>query len=264
MKLNSQTPPGKYRIQVLDRALDVLDSFNYQNRGMSLTELTDRTGLNKTTVKRIASNLVDRGYLQFDSRTKIYQLGLRLFELGGVVHASFSVRGAAGGPMTELRNRTGLTVLLGVNQEDHLIYVDKREGTGVIRISSEIGWRRRLHFGMLGMTLLAHLPRERVARILDRHPLEAYTAASITDRDAFNLRLATIREDGFVVERGEAHEDIIGLAAPVRDHTREVIASLGVALPLSKGGDRKYMTGLIELVRDTTGGISRELGYLGI
>jgi len=80
----------QYRVQVLDRALDILDCFTFSNREMTLAEIVRKTGLNKTTTKRILSNLTRRKYLQQDQKTKKYRLGLRLFELGGIVFSSFS------------------------------------------------------------------------------------------------------------------------------------------------------------------------------
>jgi DNA-binding IclR family transcriptional regulator len=74
-----------YKVQALERALDILDCFSFQKRELSLSEVVYLTGLNKTTAKRLISNLTARGYLQQDPQSKTYQLGMRLFELGGIV-----------------------------------------------------------------------------------------------------------------------------------------------------------------------------------
>ena len=104
-----------YRVQAVDRALDILDSFTFQNRELGLSEVAMLTGLNKTTAKRLISNLTARGYLQQDANSKRYHLGMRLFELGGIVFSSFSLREAAAGPMTRLQNETGATVHFNAN-----------------------------------------------------------------------------------------------------------------------------------------------------
>lgn len=253
-----------YRVQALERALDILDCFNFQDRELGLSDVVNRTGLNKTTAKRLISNLTSRGYLQQNPQTRRYQLGMRLFELGGVVFSSFSLRRAASSPMTGLQNKTGATVLLGVKMEDQLVYVDKREGDGIIRISSDVGWRRPLHYGMLGMVLMASIESKEVDRILQEFPLEAHTPFSITDIDAFSLRLEEIRVYGYVFEKEEAVEGLIGIAAPIRDYSRQVVAALGIALPV---GQRKLKEGLerpIDLVKKTCELISSDLGYLKI
>ncbi len=253
-----------YKVQALERALDILECFSFQNRQLSLTDVVNSTGLNKTTAKRLIANLTARGYLQQDPQTKLYQLGMRLFEMGGIVFSSFSLRQAAAYPMTQLQTQTGATVLLGVRMQEELVYIDKREGDGMIRISSDIGWRRPLHYGMLGMILLASLDTKEVRRILKNTPLQAHTPFSITDPDAFSLRLEQIRDQGYILEKEEAVEGVFGIAAPIRDYSRQVIAALGIALPLSSSIRKKESSQLIEKVKNTSETISSDLGYLKI
>ena len=186
---HKNNPNSKYKVQALERALDILDCFSFQNRELRLSEIVQITGLNKTTVKRLISNLESRGYLQHNPQTRTYQLGMRLFELGGIVFSSFSLRRAAALPMNNLQSQTGATVLLGVQLDDQLVYIDKREGNGMLRISSDVGWRRPLHYGMLGMVLMASLDAKTVRKILGQQPLQPHTSFSITDQDAFSLRL---------------------------------------------------------------------------
>ena len=263
MKLNGNNE-SIYKVQSLMRALDILDSFSYQNRVMSLSDVVHHTGLNKTTAKRLLSNLTARGYLQQDPQSKSYHLGMRLFELGGIVFSSFSLRRAAAQPMNSLQEETGATILLGVKMEDQLVYVDKREGRGMVRISSDIGWRRPLHYGMLGMVLMAYLEPKDVRRIIKKYPLEAHTPFSITDEDAFSLRLGKISEQGYVLEKEEAVEGVNGIAAPVRDYSRRVVAALGIALPIGQRSLNKDIDHIVDLVRRVCEDISSDLGYLKI
>jgi IclR family KDG regulon transcriptional repressor len=255
---------GRYHVQSLDRALDILDIFSFQDREMNLSDVVRKTGLNKTTAKRLISNLADRGFLQQDPLTKQYKLGMRLFELGGIVFSSLSLRQSAAYPMTRLQNETGATVLLGTRMDDELVYVDKREGKGPIRISSDIGWRRPLHYGMLGMVLMAHLDSEEVRRILKKNPLQAHTPFSITDEHALSLRLEEIRKQGYVVEHQEAVEGVTGIAAPVRNYSRKVVAALGIAMALRQNDTKKETVHLTELVTKICDDISFDLGYLKI
>jgi DNA-binding IclR family transcriptional regulator len=263
MKLESQKN-SIYKVQALERALDIMDCFSFQNREMNLSEIVIKTGLNKTTAKRLISNLVARGYVRQDHNNKRYQLGMRLFELGGIVFSSFSLRKAVAYPMSRLQNATEYTVLLGVMMDDQLVYVDKREGRGMIRISSDIGWRRALHYGMLGMVIMAFLKDEEVKRILRKDPLQSHTANSITDKDAFSLRLEQIRKQGYVVEWGEAVEGVIGIAAPVRDYSRQVVAALGIAVPMAQHRERADIDRHVEMVTKTCEEVSSNLGYLKI
>ncbi len=252
-----------YRVQAIERALDILDCFTFENKELGLFEIVRQTGLNKTTAKRMLSNLTNRKYLHQDAKTKRYRLGLRLFELGGIVFSSFSLRKTTAHFMDFLQKKTRATVLLGVMMEEQLVYVDKREGNGMIRISSEIGWRRPLHFGMLGMVLMAHMYPQDVDAILRKYPLLKHTPYSITDSGKFKLRLEDIRRKGYVKETGEAVEGVTGIAAPIRDYTREVIAALGIALPFGQDASERAVESLESQVREICEEISSDLGYPG-
>ncbi|MCJ7593141.1 MAG: IclR family transcriptional regulator [Desulfobacterales bacterium] len=256
--------PTEYRVQALNRALDILDSFTFQEREMNLSQIVQKTELNKTTAKRLMSNLTLRGYLQQDPSSKHYQLGLRVFELGGIVFSSFSLRNAAIHPMTRLQNETGATVLLGIKMEDQLVYIDKREGRGMLRISSDIGWRRPLHYGMLGMVLMAYLDSKKISEILKKSPLKAYTSLSITDKDAFGARLEEIRKQRYVFEKEEVVEGGFGVAAPIRDYSREVIAALGISLPVSQSHPEGALDQYAALVMKAGDEISSQMGYMKI
>lgn len=260
MSRPSKADRGTYRVQAVQRALDVLDCFDFDNRQLSLTEIVHRTGLNKTTALRLASNLVDRGYLKYEADIGRYSLGLRLFELGGVVFSSFSLRRAAAAHMTRLQQETSSTVLLGSLIDGQLVYLDKREGQEGVRIVSDIGWRRAPHYGMLGMVLMAWLEPNEVSSFLEKYPLDPVTPATVTDPAAFRERLEQIAGQGYVIEDGEAVEGIIGVAAPIRDYTGGVTAAVGCAV-LRAQHTRESFKRVVARVRSAARAISREMGY---
>jgi IclR family KDG regulon transcriptional repressor len=253
-----------YRVQSLERAIDILECFSYQKREMSLSEIVGQTGLNRTTVKRLVSNLESRGLLQQDPDSKNYRLGLLLFSLGGIVLASFSLRKVAAHPMFRLQNVAGVTTLLGIIEGDHLVVVAKREGDESVPVSSHVGLIKPLPHTMLGRVLMAYLLPKDMDRVLREYPLQTYTPYSITDKDAFGLLLAMIQNQGYGIERQEFVEGIMGIAAPIRDYSRKVIAALGVALPASKGDQQLEIDRIVSLLLEACEEISVNMGYLKV
>ena len=171
---------------------------------------------------------------------------------------------AAAAPMTDLQRETDAIVLLGIRMENQLVYVDKREGDGIIRISSDVGRRRPLHYGMLGMVLMAGMDSNEVDRVLEEYPLETHTPFSITDVDAFSLRLEEIRMQGYVMEKEEAVEGLLGIAAPIKDYNRQTIAALGIALPVGRRNMNEGLDFMIDVVKKACDLISSDLGYLKV
>lgn len=230
---NKSNDYDKYRLSSLDRVLDVLECFSDDNRELSLAELTKLTGQNHTSLKRIVVTLTLRNYLRQDKATKKYQLGMKLFELGGLAYKSVSLRATTDSFLSKLRDETEMTVLLANIVDDFLTYLDKWEGNSPVRISSRLGTRRPPHFGMLGQTVMAFSPPSEIKRLLEIHPLQAYTSQSITDTDDFQKRLEKIRLDGYVVEKEEAWIGIIGIAAPIWKAGKKLAGAIGFAAPIS-------------------------------
>lgn len=259
--MNKKSPSGsdtKYHLSSLERVLDVLGCFTDDRRELSLTDLTKLTGQNHTSVKRIVFTLTQRNYLRQDEATKKYQLGMKLFDLGGLAYKSVSLRTATDAPLSRLRNETGLTILLANIVDDYLTYTDKWEGQTPIRISSRIGSRRPPHFGMLGQALMAFSPPSEIKRLLEIHPLEAFTSQTITDPELFEKRLETIRTNGYVVESEEAWIGIMGAAAPIWKAGKILAGAIGVAAPISNIYNRQEF--IVKRLLEAASEISISLG----
>lgn len=246
--------------QSLFRALELLGCFNFDRQELGLVELTRTSGLPKATVHRLAATLVFSRFLNQNPESKRYSLGPKLFELGSVAGASYSLRRIASPHLKRFDFHRVRTALLGILQDDELVYLDKQEGTSGIRLTSEIGRHRPPHFGILGQLLMAYLTEGEVERLLSKSPLQRYTQKSITDPEAFRERLRTIRRQGFVIEEGEAHDSVSGVAAPVRDFTGQVIAALGVAFISGSADHQTAMHIIADTVR-VAGEISTDAGF---
>lgn len=264
--MKSTDPAGKqpYFVQSLDRAMDILECFTYGSRELDLSAIITKTALNRTTARRLINHMLSRAYLSYDPQTRRYRLGLKLFELGGIVQSSMSLHKVAAPHLSALRDKMERTVFLGIAEGDRLVYLDTREAKGFFRFASNVGTIRPLHYGMLGIVLMAYMSRERQEEIIDAQPLKQYTPYSITDRDQFSLILAGVRDKGYFVGREHVTEGFGGIAAPVRDHTRKVIAALGLPVHVEVLDDPAIREALIGEVIRTASAISRDLGYLRV
>jgi len=250
-----------YNNKSLERSLQILSAFNAEQPKFSLAELSEAVHLPKATVLRLCSTLVHYDFLMLNKETRQYSLGLKLFELGSVVFASFSLRRIAAPYLINLQAKLGKTVFLGILQEGQLVYLDKKENPlNLIRFGSQIGTRRPPFFGMLGNVLMAHLSSEKVTELLKRHPLSPLTKKSITNERRYKERLAVIRSEGYCVDEGEVIEGVTGVGAPIRDSSKEVVAAVGVSF-VSSSEDEKGVDKVIRETRKTAALISRAMGY---
>jgi DNA-binding IclR family transcriptional regulator len=252
---------GRYNVRAVERALGILNAFSFKERELTLNQVTAKTGLSKPTVFRILSTLEHHSYVSFDASRGSYRLGAKFLELGGIVLASLGLQRTASPHLDRLQGELKVTIVFGALMDDQLVFIDKRESEGPIRIFSEVGLRRSPTYGMLGMVLMAFLEEGEVRRLLRQSPLEPYTRFSLTDDERFVARLREIRERGYLVEENEAIEGVWGVGAPVYNAMRQVVAAVGAALPLPEKSAARVAE-VIDRVCACAAKISADMGYL--
>ena len=72
-------------VQSLDRAFDIMERLCEARDGLTIHTLTEMTGLHKSTVHRMLSAMVTRGYVRKDEETNKYRMTTRLYALAGQV-----------------------------------------------------------------------------------------------------------------------------------------------------------------------------------
>src|SRR5215207_9169907 len=177
-------------VTVLDRVTAVFDAFGEHDDGLGVSELARRANLPKSTVSRIAADLVDQRLLDREG-DKLY-LGVRLFELGQTVVRPRMLRQVALPVMADLRHATGLTVHLGVLEgSDVVVIAIVRAGSGATPMARVAG-RLPAHATALGKALLAFSPQQVVNRFASGR-LAPRTPDTITEPSALLRELPEIR-----------------------------------------------------------------------
>jgi DNA-binding IclR family transcriptional regulator len=162
--------------------------------------------------------------------------------------------------MSEFSRISGETVHLGVLDGTEILYVGKVDSSQSVRMHCTLGTRNPLHCTALGKAILAFLPSEERAALLDQMLFTACTPSTITDRVTFEEHLELVRAQGYAIGNMEMEEGIRGVGAPVFDHTGHVIAAISTSgpayrLPLT----RLYI--LSDAAARAGQAISSKLGY---
>lgn len=66
----------------VERVLDLLEELAFWPYGVSLSEISVAVNLNRTTVYRLLTALVNKGFVLKDPDSGKYRLSMKLFELG--------------------------------------------------------------------------------------------------------------------------------------------------------------------------------------
>ncbi len=253
---------GPAGASLVDRTLDVLESFDDAHRRLSLTQIARRSGLAPPTALRIVRQLVARGALSRNDGGD-YVIGRTVWDLGLLAPVQTDVRELASPFLHDLHAATRATVHLAVRDGDEVLYLDRLAGHASVPVVSRVGSRLPLHATGVGKVLLAHAPQTvQEAVLADLRRITPYT---ITQPDRLSQQLHKVRRDGYAVTIEEMTLGACSIAVPVSASVGtstddpptagDVRAALGVVVPSLQRDKQRLVTALTVAAR----GISRNL-----
>ena len=146
-----------YRVQVLERAVDILQVLADDSRGLGAGEVAERLSLHKSTIHRLLRVLDHHRLIRRNSETGKYALGLRLFELGNRAVKGLRLRDQAQPHLEQLVRETGETAHICVLDGGDVVSIAYAEGPRSLRMPATVGRRTPAYRSAVGKAMLAFL-----------------------------------------------------------------------------------------------------------
>jgi DNA-binding IclR family transcriptional regulator len=248
------------KITSLDRGLRILDILASEKEGLGVTELSRRLSADKSVVYRTLSLLMIHSYVEQEPSSKKYVLGLKVMELASKKLRNIDLFSTAKPFLKDLARQTGEVVVLAVLIGDVLAYLDREEGPRAVNLSGALGQPVPLHSTACGKSIVAFMSDDELTRIFREKGLAAFTEKTITNFSDFRRHLQEVRLRGYAIDDEETYPGVRCLAAPIRNHSNAVVASLSVSGTVQHI-TKENLTVFAELVKDFAAQISARLGH---
>lgn len=228
--------PGRNESLSLRRALALLDvcALETDPSGLTAAEIGRRLGVHKSTVLRLAAPLLETELLRRDTTSGRFRLGPGALRLGHAYLSTLEIEAVAASALDELARTSGCTSVLAVPDGLQVRVAGHRAapGTGG-RVAIRVPESVPLHCSASGKAILSVSG----AALLERAVaggLRAATSRSITDPGELRAELLRTRRRGFAVDDRERDPDTRAVAAPVLDHTGDVVGALALVAPAAR------------------------------
>ncbi|HEV2986947.1 MAG TPA: IclR family transcriptional regulator [Candidatus Angelobacter sp.] len=249
-----------YQVQVLDRALAILQMLSADGPDLSLGELSTKLELHKSTVHRLIMVLERHKLVERNSDNGRYRLGLKLFEFGTKAVAKLDLRGRARPVLERLVLETSETVHLCILDDTEVVYLDKVEPARSVRMASSVGRRNPAYCTAVGKAILAWLPEAQVESIVRKHGLKAITSNTITSFLELKTEMTAIRDRGYAIDDEEIEEGVRCVGCVVRDFSGGPVAAISVSGPAFRL-TREKLKSIARPVVAASNSLSAELGF---
>ena len=246
-------------VNSLGKGLAVLQAFGSDWDALGLREIAQRTGLNTSAAQRFTHTLTQLGYLKKDEKTRRYRLGPRMLNFAYSYLRANPLYDVAIPIVISVRDEWQETVNVSVMDDTDAVVAIRMPSQRRINSNTAIGRRMPAFCVSTGRAMLAWLPPEERAAILDRTDFVRLTSHTITDRVALEAELDRIRQDGFAGVEEEADLGELAVAAPILDGDRKPIAALGITTSTAYWTMDDAREKLSPIVQQAATAISRSL-----
>jgi DNA-binding IclR family transcriptional regulator len=249
---NARTTTGKYVVDAVAKALDVLGCFN-GSEGLSLNEISRRVGLNKSRTFRLLCTLRERGYIERNADGTLYRLGMKLFERASNLHRD--LRDVARDFMLDLSHSFNETVNLGILDGGHVLYLDIVEASRPFRMGATVGCRMPAHQTSMGKALCAYMGANSPGSPL----ATAVGGLSKKGAQQFQHELELVQRRGYAIDDEENEPGVGCIGAPIFNALGIPIAAISVSGPVRR--IVQHEKSMAAAVVAACAGVSKRLGY---
>lgn len=214
------------RAKTVTNALDVLKAFNLDAE-WRISHLAQHLDLSLAATHRLVRTLVDAGFLEQAVPRGPYVLGPALTTLAASAAQRRTLSSVAHRALLTLAQRIDEAVDLCVLREHRYVCVETVDLTGRARSVIDIGDSAGLHAGAAGKVILAFQSDSFIEQVVTG-PLLRLTDRTLAGPEELLAELERIRQAGYAYSESEVTVGTCSVAAPVRDGSGRVVASVNV------------------------------------
>lgn len=215
------------------KALDVLEIVAASSTPLSVSEVADRAGVDKSTTYRMLSTLIDAGYVIRDDLSRRYRLSYKVVSLSRNLLAENEVSDLILHMLKRVATVTRETLHYSVLDGDESVLIHQVRGTQLVVVDFQIGDRVKLHCTSIGKALLAFQDVRFIERVIDQG-LPRMAANTITDPEELRKELQRIRSQGYAIDDREFSDNMRCIAVPVFERGGRVNGGISISGPDSR------------------------------
>lgn len=227
-------------VQSVVHALRVQQAVGLAGRALSLAEIAQATGIDRSAAQRFAYTLEAMGYLERGPNGIGYRPGRQALDRCFEYLRSHPLVERATPVLTELRKSVRERVDLSLFDGPTIIYAVRLQSKRQTFYATLIGRRIPTFCTSGGRAMLSLLPDEEVKEILDQSEFAAHTPKTLTEPAAIMERIARAREDGYALVMEELLMGEIAIGAAIRGADGRPVAAVHVAGSLSEWQEQDF------------------------
>lgn len=224
---------------------------------VSLGELAELLGVDRSSAFRLAHTLRRRGFLACPANRKDYILGSSIWRLSNHYDWSNMLVRVANQQLKLLATQINETAHIAIREGKSALFIDSASANHVLAVAGQAGELVPLYCTAHGKALLADADEEALRSLFGSSQFHRYTKSTITSIPLLAKECALIGKKGYATDDGEFREGLRCLAAPIRIENDVIVGSIGISAPVSR-----FLKDHYRAYSDQVRKIANEIGLL--
>ncbi|RCK97595.1 IclR family transcriptional regulator, partial [Klebsiella pneumoniae] len=213
----------------LARGLEVIQAFTPQRPLLSISQISQKTGIPRAAVRRCLYTLSKLGFVYAEDG-KNFQLRPRILALGHAWLASTPLARSAQPVLRHLSEMLNESCSIATLDGDDILYIARASSSRIMTIDLDIGSRLPAWATSMGRVLLSHQPEEKLNDMLARVTMIRYTPQTVDSVAKLRAELKRVHQQGYALNDQELEMGLRSLAVPLFNAQGQVQAALNVGV----------------------------------
>lgn len=232
----------------LARGLTVIQAFSQQRRLMSISQISQKTGIPRAAVRRCLYTLNKLGFVSAEDGRN-FALRPRILSLGHAYLASTPLAKAAQPVLRHISNTLNESSSIAILDGDDILYIARASTSRIMTIDLDIGSRLPAAHTSMGRVLLAYLPTEERDAHLARTKLIQYTPHTLITVADLRAELDKVRTQGYAIIDQELEIGLRSIAVPIASSDGKVVAAINIGVQAARVSISDLETRVLPVLR---------------
>jgi IclR family transcriptional regulator, pca regulon regulatory protein len=227
--------------------LDVMRAFDRDHSQMTLSMVSERTGLTRAGARRYLLTLEHLGYIARDDR--LFRLTAKVLDLGFAFLDSMPLAELARPYLQKVTRENGEIAGLAVLDRGEIIHVVGSTVERLLAPTLAIGRRFNALYTSSGRAIAAFMDPPAREEFLKSAVIAKITPHSLTTREQIRAELEVVQRQGYAIVDQEIEVGIRSLAVPLLDRKNAPLAAVTVLMNVAATPKKQLLEQILPVVR---------------
>ena len=240
----------------LNKAINLLEILRKEPFAYNVTELSNISGFNRTTVHRILTTLEKGKLVIKNESSKEYKIGPSIYQMGCAYLNNFNYDDKIPKILNDISKQTEESVGYAIMEGNEILSLYEIEINQPLKMNYKPGLYYPMNRGCYGKCLMAYHDPKIVKQLLSLQKFEKITENTLIEHEEIFEEYKKIREQGYVISNCEVSPYAMAVGIPVFNSKGVVKAC--VAVSFIKGSSGKSDADRLEEFKNILNSFSEE------